>query len=97
MSADNERRTVKEDCVREALIAGAKSSLVALACSGTAVLAAHTFWPAFRRGLGVSGRTALVVSTSEFAQSELNISYVPCFILGSNRAYGNVTVNCRGL
>lgn len=74
---NDERAQYADNCVREALVAGGKAAGVALLASGAAVFAAHTFWPAFRRGLGVSGRTALVVSPAfgmYFLQAELTMN-----------------------
>ncbi|WZN66847.1 hypothetical protein HKI87_16g84180 [Chloropicon roscoffensis] len=46
----------------QAVEAGLTSGLTALAFSSLGVLAANKFWPAFRNGLNVSGKTALVVT-----------------------------------
>ena len=61
-SADTERRKTQSDCVTEAIWAGAKSSAWAGATSASVVLLANQYWPAFRSSLGVSGKTALIVS-----------------------------------
>ena len=63
MSAD-EREQHKDDCVRQALVEGAKSSAWALATSSLLVGLANQYLPAFRTSLGVSGKTALIVSCS---------------------------------
>ena len=44
-------------------LAGAKAFVAA----SLAVGSAHTFWPAFRRGLGPSGKVALIVTPVTFA------------------------------
>lgn len=64
MSDDAEREKHREDCVKEALVSGAKASAYALATSGLLVGLANHFWPAFRTSLGVSGKTALIVRLS---------------------------------
>ena len=61
--AETERKKTQSDCVTEAIWAGAKSSAWAGATSGSIVLLANQYWPAFRSSLGVSGKTALIVST----------------------------------
>ena len=45
-----------------AVEAGLTSGLTALAASSVGVVLANRFWPAFRNGLNVSGKTALVVT-----------------------------------
>jgi hypothetical protein len=40
------------------VIAGAKGGTIA----GAAVYGAHRFWPGFRRGVGLSGKVAMVVT-----------------------------------
>ena len=60
MSVD-EREQHKDDCVRQALVEGAKSSAWALATSSLLVGLANQYLPAFRTSLGVSGKTALIV------------------------------------
>ena len=62
VTADTERKKTQSDCVTEAIWAGAKSSAWAGATSGSLVLLANQYWPAFRSSLGVSGKTALIVS-----------------------------------
>lgn len=57
-----EREQQKEDCVRQALISGAKASAFALTVSSLVVGLANQFLPTFRTSLGVSGKTALIVS-----------------------------------
>ena len=59
--SQTERDQHKSDCLREALIEGAKASAWALATSGLLVGLANQFLPAFRSSLGVSGKTALIV------------------------------------
>jgi hypothetical protein len=43
---------------------GFESGALAAAIAGSGVLAANTYWPVFRRRLGASGKTALVVSSA---------------------------------
>ena len=62
MSVTAEREQHKDDCVKESLIAGAKASAWALASSSLLVGLANQFLPSFRSSLGVSGKTALIVS-----------------------------------
>jgi hypothetical protein len=61
MNSD-EREQHKEDCVKKALVEGAKSSAWAFATASLLVGLANQYLPAFRTSLGVSGKTALIVS-----------------------------------
>ncbi|KAK9816847.1 hypothetical protein WJX72_006027 [[Myrmecia] bisecta] len=76
MSADA-RQHAKNECASLALQEGLKAAAWAGAVSGTLVAAAHTYWPGFRKSLGVSGKTALIVSPifgMFFLQSELSMN-----------------------
>ena len=55
----------QDECTAEATAAGFKAAAQALVAAGTAVGLANQFWAGFRRSLGVSGKTALIVSTSK--------------------------------
>ncbi len=55
------RQQVKDQCTSEAATAGFKAAGAALLAAGVAVTAANQYAPAFRKGLGISGKTALVV------------------------------------
>ena len=57
----------KAGAVSAGLPAGFQAGAKAFLASSLAVGSAHTFWPAFRRGLGPSGKMALVVSPVMFA------------------------------
>ena len=57
-----EREVEKKKCTVEAVTAGAKSAAFTSLFSTAAVAAANQWWPAFRKGLGVSGKTALIIS-----------------------------------
>ena len=61
-SSIEDRAAKKEDCVREALVAGGKGALFGFVGSAAVVGAANHFSQSFRSSLGVSGKTALVVS-----------------------------------
>lgn len=66
-----------EKCSQEALNAGVWSCARVLGVTLPAVLAAHTYWPAFRTYLGVSGKTALAVTPffgAFFLSSELEMN-----------------------
>lgn len=52
----------QEECVQEAMKAGAKAAAWAFATAGSAVFLASHFSHSFRTGLGISGKAALVVS-----------------------------------
>ena len=69
MSVSAEREQHKDDCVKEALISGAKASALALGTSSLLVGVANQFLPSFRTSLGVSGKTALIVSTWDLNQT----------------------------
>ena len=56
------RKQTQEDCVKQSITAGAKAAAWVGATSGTAVFLANQYLPAFRSALGVSGKTALIVS-----------------------------------
>ena len=53
----------RNDCVQEAIRGGAWAGVTALVAAGLSIGLANQFWPAFRNSLGVSGKTALVVSS----------------------------------
>ena len=60
------KKTHKEDCVHQSLVAGGKAAGWALATAGAIVFMANQYLPAFRTSLGVSGKTALIVSLPIF-------------------------------
>ena len=62
--AEVERETHKEDCTSLAIKEASKSAGWALATSGILVSVANGLSPAFQRALGVSGKAALVVSST---------------------------------
>lgn len=62
MSSLEERRAAKDTCVRRGLIAGGKGALSGFLGGAAVVGAANHFSSGFRSSLGVSGKTALVVS-----------------------------------
>jgi len=71
------RKKTQADCVNESIKTGAKSAAWALATSGSIVLLANQFLPTFRTSLGVSGKTALIVSPAflmYFLQAELTMN-----------------------
>ncbi|KAK9825312.1 hypothetical protein WJX74_008390 [Apatococcus lobatus] len=73
---EEQRRQVQEQCTSEAATAGFKAAGAALVAAAVAVGAANTYAPGFRRALGISGKTALVVSPAFFMfflQSELQL------------------------
>ena len=57
-----ESNTTSEHAGQIALETGLMSGLKALAVSSTSVFLAQKYWPSFRYGLNVSGKTAIVVS-----------------------------------
>lgn len=61
-SLDELRKKTQEDCVHQSLVAGGKAAAWALATAGTVVFLANQYLPTFRTSLGVSGKTALIVS-----------------------------------
>jgi hypothetical protein len=66
-----------EECSRAALQSGLVSGGKALLVSGSAVAAAYSFLPSFRKATGVSSRTALIASPLFFVfflQTELTMS-----------------------
>ncbi len=63
-SLDELRKKTQEDCVHQSLVAGGKAAAWALATAGTVVFLANQYLPTFRTSLGVSGKTALIVSLS---------------------------------
>ena len=67
---EEDRRQVQEQCTSEAATAGFKAAGAALVAAAVAVGAANTYAPGFRRGLGISGKTALVVSVLHPAGEE---------------------------
>ncbi|KAK9852820.1 hypothetical protein WJX84_005795 [Apatococcus fuscideae] len=77
---EEQRRQVQEQCTSEAATAGFKAAGAALVAAAVAVGAANTYAPGFRRALGISGKTALVVSPAFFMfflQSELQLHDCP--------------------
>ncbi len=60
------RKQTQQDCVQQSLVAGGKAAGWALATAGTLVFLANQYLPAFRSSLGVSGKTALIVSLPIF-------------------------------
>lgn len=73
MSVAAQREQHKDDCVRESLISGAKASAWALATSSLLVGLGNQFLPSFRSSLGVSGKTALIVSSLAHNQADIMI------------------------
>ncbi|CAL8467573.1 g7111 [Coccomyxa elongata] len=76
-SLDELRKKTQEDCVHQSLVAGGKAAAWALATAGTVVFLANQYLPTFRTSLGVSGKTALIVSPAfgmYFLQSELTMN-----------------------
>lgn len=61
-SLEELRKQTQDECVRQSLAAGAKAAGWAFATAGTIVFLANQYLPAFRTSLGVSGKTALIVS-----------------------------------
>uniref|UniRef100_A0A6T5UU76 Uncharacterized protein n=1 Tax=Phaeocystis cordata TaxID=118079 RepID=A0A6T5UU76_9EUKA len=57
-----EAQSVRPTPATEALEAGLTSGLKGLAASSVSVFLANQYWPAFRHGLNVSAKTALVVT-----------------------------------
>ncbi|KAK9805997.1 hypothetical protein WJX73_002552 [Symbiochloris irregularis] len=75
-SADD-RQAKKDECVRQALIAGGKGAAWGLAGGALSIGTLQQFSPGFRRSLGISGKTALVVSPAfllYFLLSELALN-----------------------
>ncbi|KAK9850076.1 hypothetical protein WJX84_001995 [Apatococcus fuscideae] len=73
---EKDRKEVQAQCTSEAASAGFKAAGTALAAAAVAVVAANQYSPGFRKGLGISGKTALVVSPAFFMfflQSELQL------------------------
>ncbi|KAK9828070.1 hypothetical protein WJX81_008066 [Elliptochloris bilobata] len=71
------RKQAQDICVREALVEGAKAAAWAGGISGSAVFLANHFLLSFRRALGVSGKTALIVTPifgMYFLQAELTMN-----------------------
>jgi len=66
MMDTQEREEHRSSCVMESIAAGLKSAAVAVTGSGAAVYCANRYWTGFRTRLGVSGKTALVVSPMFF-------------------------------
>ena len=61
-SNDVPANQARDSCVQEAIRGGFIAGITALAAAGLSVGLANHFWPAFRSSLGVSGKTALIVS-----------------------------------
>jgi hypothetical protein len=61
-SQDQLRKQTQEDCVKQSITAGGKAAAWAFATAGTIVFLANQYLPGFRTSLGVSGKTALIVS-----------------------------------
>lgn len=72
------RKKTQADCVNESIKTGAKSAAWALATSGSIVLLANQFLPTFRTSLGVSGKTALIVSLPAYNTPELGHDVLLC-------------------
>ena len=72
------RKKTQADCVNESIKTGAKSAAWALATSGSIVLLANQFLPTFRTSLGVSGKTALIVSLPAYNTPELGRDVLLC-------------------
>ncbi|GMH40777.1 hypothetical protein BSKO_08681 [Bryopsis sp. KO-2023] len=62
MAAVEERKAQQSQCTWDAAVAGCKAAVGALAVSWPAVYLANKNFTGFRTRLGISGKTALVVS-----------------------------------
>ena len=81
---EEHRRQVQEQCTSEAATAGFKAAGAALVAAALAVGAANTYAPGFRRALGISGKTALVVSDQSPAECQLS---APVCMQGHHQQY----------